>query len=218
MRDIKLIGTSTSAGGQFRDVRITGEAELKGDTSCRNLSCTGNVRIAGSLQAESVRLTGECEVDGGLQVHRLRTVGELRVGQNVRGEKLKVTGELRAGGHCEAESLELHGSVQVDASLNAERLSVRLHGPSRAREIGGGHLEIRRSRSHLLKAMLGQGATTKLTADLIEGDTLFLEHTHAAVVRGNRVTLGTGCVVGRVEYRDDLKVGGKAEVRERAKL
>lgn len=217
-RDLRLVGTTTGAGGFFRNVRVTGEAELNGDTQCRNFNCIGNFRLAGSLRTERFKLTGDCRVEGGLLSDHVRTVGELQLSESFRAERAHVTGELKAGGHCEAETLEVGGVVNIGGTLNAERFVLKLHGPSRASEIGGGSISVKRSRAVLLKWMFGHGDSALLEAELIEGDTIVLEHTHAAIVRGNRVTIGTGCSIGRVEYREELKVGSKAEVRKRIKL
>ena len=52
----------------------------------------------------------------------------------------------------------------------------------------------------------------ELTADVIEGDNVYLENTTARVVRGNNITIGQGCKIEMVEYKEDFKTEGKSEV------
>lgn len=53
-----------------------------------------------------------------------------------------------------------------------------------------------------------------LEAQSIEGDTLELLDTQAAVVRGRFVRVGAGCVIDRVEYSEDLTVEDGGVVKE----
>lgn len=53
-----------------------------------------------------------------------------------------------------------------------------------------------------------------LEAQSIEGDTLELLDTQAAVVRGRFVCVGAGCVIDRVEYSEDLTVEDGGIVKE----
>ena len=60
--------------------------------------------------------------------------------------------------------------------------------------------------------MLITGGHSELVTDLIEGDDIYLENTHAKVARGNNITLGPGCEIGIVEYKNDFKQDKAAEV------
>ena len=53
---------------------------------------------------------------------------------------------------------------------------------------------------------------SELVADIIEGDDIYLENTHAKVVRGNNITLGPGCEIAFVEYKNDFKQDKEATV------
>jgi len=216
--NLRLVGTATASGGRFDNVKITGEAVLAGDTECRNLSCMGNVAIKGNLRADGVKLTGECQVGGSLTARRIQATGDIQVDGALHGERLKLTGSVRVQGECDAEALLISGAIAADGLVNAEDVQVRMHGPCRALEIGGGVITVKRSRAVAVKSLFMPKGIVMMTADLIEGDTVVLEHTRAAVVRGNRVTLGSGCEIGRVEYRDMLEVGSKALVKEKIKL
>ena len=60
-----------------------------------------------------------------------------------------------------------------------------------------------------------QGATRRLSVVVVEGDEVRLENTDASVVRGRRVSIGPGCRIETVEYRDGLDVHPRATVEAR---
>jgi len=217
--DLKLVGNTASAGGRFGNVRVTGEAELTGDIECRSMNCVGTIQMKGNLQSQTLRLTGECRVDGNLQAAKIAGVGEIRVSGAIRGESIRLKGSIRVEADCEAETLDVRGALDAEGLVSADRIHMRLYGSCGVKEIGGGTVVVRRARTVLLKKMFDSGVqAVELTADLIEGDSLDLEHTRVAVVRGNRVAIGPGCRVGRVEYREELRVSPSAEVAERVQL
>jgi hypothetical protein len=49
---------------------------------------------------------------------------------------------------------------------------------------------------------------------MIEGDDVYLEGTHADVVRGRSVCIGPGSRIGNVEYSESLAIDPEAEVRQ----
>jgi cytoskeletal protein CcmA (bactofilin family) len=104
------------------------------------------------------------------------------------------------------------GAFQVSGLLSADKLDVKMYGPCKAREIGGSTLRVRRSRATKLLDLIKAREPFVLKADQIEGDIVELEHTVAEVVRGNRVAIGPGCRIGRVEYQQSLKTHKSASV------
>lgn len=58
----------------------------------------------------------------------------------------------------------------------------------------------------------------QLTAEVIEGDQLYLEYTHAEIVRGNTIEIGPGCVIKRIEYKTSLEVDESAKVDAQEKI
>ncbi|XID95850.1 hypothetical protein ACF3MZ_15555 [Paenibacillaceae bacterium WGS1546] len=156
-RDLRMIGNSASKGGKYRNVKLTGEGSFDGDVDCVKLSQIGELKVKGGLRAEAIKLTGECEINGALEASKIGGRGELKVKRGLRAEKVRFTGNVDVGGNCEAGTFEVNGAFEVDGLVSADGLDVRFFGPCRAREIGGGRLRARRSR------------TTKLITDQIEG-------------------------------------------------
>jgi cytoskeletal protein CcmA (bactofilin family) len=219
-RDLKVIGETTSAGGQFRHIKVTGECKFNGNVDCTKLSSMGEVVINGDLRTDELKLTGQCEIKGSLDALTVKGRGELKVSSGMRGENIKFTGNIDAEGDCEAGAFEVSGGFNVRGLLSADSLEVKMYGPCLARELGGGKLRIKRSRKSALVSLikLKNLNSATLNAELIEADDIDLEYTAAAIVRGNSVTIGAGCQIDRVEYRDSLHVHKSAIVKEKVQL
>lgn len=65
--NLKIMGTTTSAGGFFRDIKVTGEGHFAGDVDCEKLSLTGNARVDGNLLMTKMKITGEMTLMGNLE-------------------------------------------------------------------------------------------------------------------------------------------------------
>jgi cytoskeletal protein CcmA (bactofilin family) len=213
-RDLRMIGSTTSLGGTFRLVKLTGESVLEGDVDCIKLASTGELKINGGLRSEVFRFTGETDIAGRLDSRKIGGRGELRVQSSIRGVLIKFTGNIEVKGDCELESLNLSGGINVEGLLSAESLELSMYGSCRAREIGGGTIKIKKSKPAMLTNIVRSKSLASLSADAIEGDILMLEHTTAGVVRGRRVSIGAGCEIARVEYSDSLDVHKNASVKE----
>lgn len=225
-RDLKIMGSSRAGGGVYDKVSIMGDGSVHGDVDCRQFSCAGTAHIEGSVRAGEMKIRGTSQVSGSVNVNKLLIQGQgeihgnLRAGEaniggvaniggNLQGERLSLKGSATVQGDCEFESITANGSLQVEGLLNAGSLDLRLQWPCQAREIGGDKIKIRRGRGfgNLLGFLPGLFHTTLdayMSADLIEGDHIELEHTTARIVRGNDVVIGPGCNIGQVEYRRQL--------------
>ena len=58
----------------------------------------------------------------------------------------------------------------------------------------------------------------ELSCNLIEGDNVYLENTIAKTVRGNNVTIGPGCKIELVEYKNNLKMDDEVKVSTHKKM
>ncbi|MDF2724395.1 MAG: hypothetical protein K0Q59_4070 [Paenibacillus sp.] len=217
LHDLKLVGTTSSAGGQYGTIKITGECSMSSDVTAESLACVGEIDIRGALRVKRLKLTGECAVSGHLEAERIRGVGMIGV-SSIRAGDVKLSGHISVAHNCEAESLHLLGLLEAGDLVSAEHLHLRLYGLCRVRELGGGTIDVKRSRLLRLKNLLSTGDAGTLTAELIEGDTVHLEHVTADLVRGGKVTIGIGCRIGRVEYRESLERHGKAEIGSESRV
>lgn len=229
LNDLRITGTGSSSGGQYDKIKIIGDSIIHGDVECTLFKCTGTASIQGSLksgsvgcqgsmkvhqgmQSEEITIQGDLEVLGGLSTQTLKVNGEVRVEGNMNVEKLKGQGTLCITGDCQGEEVMIRGSVEIGNMLNGEVIEIKMYGPSRAREIGGGKITIKKAMTIPLIGKYSPGANGAMQADSIEGDEIHLENTKASVVRGRNVYIGAGCEIGLVEYKNEYKQDNGAEV------
>lgn len=215
--NLKILGTTTTAGGAFRYVTVMGDGQINGDVACRKLSLTGVLKLAGNLQAEELKVTGQCGVDGAIGGLSLRGEGEIRTSE-LRMERIRFTGSLEALNNCGAEKLHISGVVEVAGLLSADLLELGMYGPCRAKEVGGGTITIKRSTAAKLRKLMLRKPDVFFTAELIEGDHIELQHTKADIVRGKRVIIGAECEINRVEFLETLEIHKSASVKQQIKL
>ncbi|MGG3923876.1 polymer-forming cytoskeletal protein [Geobacillus thermodenitrificans] len=234
-RNLTINGSAFSAGGVFDHVSIRGEATIHGDIQCDRCKVFGSADVKGAVTARTIRLFGEADINGLVRaetmgvfgeadirgdahVQHLQLRGKAEMKGNVEATAIRGYGELSVSGSCEAETVSLTGVVHIGQTLNAEQVELSLYfATSTIKEIGGQTIHIRRGSKwkafHWLTRFSPLTAT--LTAEVIEGDEIYLEYTKAAVVRGEKVTIGPGCEIGLVEYRTALVQDEKAVVNEK---
>ncbi|MFM1654714.1 hypothetical protein ACI7RC_21840 [Brevibacillus sp. B_LB10_24] len=235
--DLKITGTSNSAGGVFGKVKITGEGYVEDDLECLEFSCTGvadikgnfqaadvSVRgvmtVAGNTQADKTVINGEADFDGEVSVKEMRCNGVANLKKNLISEEVRVWGNVSVQGNCETERFLVKGGFTTQGLLNAGNIDVQMYWPCQAAEIGGERITVKKSASlkNMLKSIWGlfqsDPPQPKLTADVIEGDEIYLEHTEAKIVRGNHITIGPGCEIELVEYKRSFQQAKDTQVHD----
>ncbi|MET3548151.1 cytoskeletal protein CcmA (bactofilin family) [Paenibacillus favisporus] len=227
--DIKITGSGSSGGGTFNQVKIMGDAEISSTADCGLFKCLGTAQVNGSLIAETASVNGTLNVrenlrggllksqggvsvSGDLQLKSISINGELAVGGNVSSDFVKINGGLRAASG-QTEELLVRGVVEVPGMLNGELVEIKMYGPSRIGELVGAKITVKKGLEiPLFGKMTSHYDGGELSAESIEGDVVYLENTKAAVVRGRRVNIGSGCEIGLVEYTDEFKQDTAASV------
>lgn len=227
-QDLQVAGILAVSGGAYRRVRISGEATVNGDMDCEAFRCYGTctvegnvnasqltiygtVRVRGNVQSQRLLVLGESEIDGKLTARIARISGTVNVDGDVSADEVILRGLLRAHGDCEAETFFAKGAFCINGLLNSGTIDVRLYGDCQVKEIGGERVIVRR---RYWQRLFPSWLDAKLVAETIEGDEIFLEQTQAKVVRGNAVTIGPGCVIERVEYKEQFRQNRGAHVNE----
>jgi cytoskeletal protein CcmA (bactofilin family) len=219
--DLVIAGIGNASGGKYNLVKIAGNGSLNGDIDCIDLIIQGNAKIhgnvkakvthvsgtasmQGSLRSEIMKIQGNASIDGNVECKEVRFQGSGKVKGNLSGDEVYVHGGSKITGDCTAEIFEVKGSFNIGGLLNAGKILVTMFGSCQAKEIGGENIEVKKQKMNLLKKLLFD-FNIGLNADSIEGDVIYLEHTKAKVVRGNQVTLGPGCEIDLVEYKNSFQ-------------
>ncbi|MHA6482277.1 hypothetical protein ACX1C1_10305 [Paenibacillus sp. strain BS8-2] len=209
--NMTLSGLGKAAGGEYGNVQIDGVTKVFGHLSAAyGMRASGVSHVYGSVYAPEMRCEGKVTVDGDTIVRRMYVDGMCKIGGRIVCDSMKLDGLLTAGGDIEAETFISRGAVKTGGLLNAGTIEIGLaHKTSKIREIGGETVIVRRlddSRWGWLWNWVVPNAESRLDAELIEGDIVRLEYTHADVVRGGQIVIGKGCRIGKVEYRTSLTV------------
>ncbi|MBB6674977.1 hypothetical protein [Cohnella nanjingensis] len=202
--DLKINGVGNATGGRYGAVLIDGVCKVTGDLRANTFKANGKLKVNGHLQADDMRIDGIIDINGG-----------------IGGEHLQVNGLFKASGNCELERLEAVGGFSIGGLLNAGTIDIWMQAQGKVKEIGGESIQVRRQatfRNSKLWRWMMPKLVPELHTDTIEGDDIDLENTVAGVVRGNRVTIGPGCTIGRVEYRTELHVHKTAKIGKEEKL
>lgn len=95
-------------------------------------------------------------------------------------------------------------------------LNIDMYWPCNVREMGGTEIKVRKEEKFSflgIKNIIMPHAPNKLlTTDTIEADEIYLENTHAKIVRGNNVKIRPKCKIELVEYKKSFKTDDKSNV------
>ncbi|GLX69945.1 hypothetical protein [Paenibacillus glycanilyticus] len=235
-RSLTITGSSSVMGGSYDRVKIVGEGEIVGDTTCNKLTCIGTLAADGTIAGEKMSIVGTCDIKGGLQGGSLKTSGTVSVSgitrlrelgisgtieakDHIYAEQIRLRGMLQTLGDCEAEEFSGRGIFEIGGLLSADKLNIHLYRDCKANEIGGGVIRIRRaSLLNPLSLFFKPSSSARLLVSVMEGDHIYLENTIADIVRGNKVEIGPGCEIGLVEYKEFYEQKKGAVVKDKRKV
>jgi cytoskeletal protein CcmA (bactofilin family) len=215
-RDLTISGIMGGQGGTYHSVNLHGVGKINGHLDCIDFHCHGRVNIQGGVKAEQIaEIHGDARIAGNLESGQVKVHGKTNVGGSVSGEEIKIHGFLKVNSHCDAESFSTRGGFRINGLLNAGTIDIQLYAPCEAKEIGGGTIRIQKPGmaspfSKFIRSILPK--IDVLTAETIEGDDIYLENTRAKVVRGTNVTIGPGCKIDIVEYKQHFDQDKNANV------
>ena len=185
-------------------VKVLGDVEadvteVRGLVSVQGRWTGGSAKVHGTLDAGGeVTLTGALELDGEAELARPLHAGSLNAAGAIRIHgSASLTGAVRSDGHLDvagsltATSVDFRGRLTVQEEIVTPRLVGQLRGESSARTIRAERVELRRAGRF--------GAPPHFWVTLIEAKEAILEHVEVEVGRADRVDLGPGAQVARVE-------------------
>jgi cytoskeletal protein CcmA (bactofilin family) len=236
-----IAGAGKISSGLYDRISISGAGKIDGDVDAEEIRVSGSARIAGRTIASRLRvsgsivfnddaeigeaeISGSCRFKGNLKVKEIKSFGSLNVSGNILGEYINISGGLGVEGNVETDIIRMSGSFVIDHLLSADKVEIWLGGRCKVREIGGEQIEVRRhawqGRGIIFEglARLFSHREAELRCELIEGDEIYLEATHAETVRGKKIVIGKGCTIERVEYFESLEVDNSAVVRNKVQI
>ncbi|WP_163195508.1 cell shape determination protein CcmA [Clostridium thermarum] len=122
--DLKISGSSTSQGGIFNNVKISGSATINGDIECVDMSTSGYSKVVGNISSGEISTSGMCKVSGNVEATLVKTSGTNHVGGNIKVEELRTSGTSKIGGDVQAGIIDISGSVSIGGNVHAENIVV----------------------------------------------------------------------------------------------
>ncbi len=190
--NVTIIGAGFVSAGQYDKISINGTSTLSGEIIAESININGMGKSTGVVKAQKVEVNGVYN------------------GSELRASKVIIRGLADLSGNLESEQFELNGSIKC-RSINADSVEIKLKGHINVKELVGSRISVRVKEPSFTLFNV-QVKPSVLNAQLIEADEIFLEHTEADVVSGSVVQIGKGCRIGRVEYKESLKVSNEANV------
>ena len=222
LTDLKIYGQGSSGGGKFRDVSIKGSGQISGDLECNKYEVYGTGEMKGDLTAENVMVKGQFKFGGQVNAVDLKVYGESNFRGDIFTDEALFQGSLESKGDLNAEICKIEGGFVIDGLLNVELFELTMYWPCKVSEIGGTNITIKKDAKFSflgLKNMITPHSNKGfLEVDTVEGDEIYLENTHAKVVRGKNITLGPNCQIDRLEYQNSYKDHESSRVESTAKI
>ena len=221
--DLRINGLGSSAGGSYNLVQINGKGDINGDLECNELQINGLGCIHGNAKAETARMAGKSEIDRDLNGQHLIADGMTEIGGSISADHVENRGMLKVTKDCNSETFKSQGGFTIGGLLNADKIDVEMYVGSSAREIGGQEIEIKAGTAFGIKKFLSSlfpdwHLNHYLTAETIEGDSIYVEHSTVKVVRGKDVKIGPGCKIEVVEYKDNYYKDSMSTVKQEKKI
>lgn len=222
LTDLKIHGQGSSGGGKFRDVLIRGMGQIGGDVECNKYEVYGTGDINGDLTAETVMVKGQFKFEGQVKTKELKVYGESDFKGDIFADEASIKGTMESKGDLNAETCKIEGGFRIDGLLNVEMFELTMQWSCKVSEIGGTSIKIKKDNKFSLlglKNMVNPHSNRSLLkVDTIEADDIYLESTHAKIVRGNKITLGPDCKIDKIEYQESFMDHEKSRVAEAEKI
>jgi cytoskeletal protein CcmA (bactofilin family) len=209
--DVRDVGSVRRDAVVARSYTVLGTAKVLGDVTVGHGDFQGFTTVGGRLTADQLRshgglvvsgatvVKGELEVRGNSEFGGPVSAGEFRAHGTVRMASAltvngvaTIDGVLQAVPSIAARGLTLSGGLHVDGIVESPTVVLRLRRRSRILQVHSQHVRIVRA-----SPFAPREAT--LLVDRIEAVEVQLEGVDCEYLRADRVRLGAGCHIGRVD-------------------
>jgi cytoskeletal protein CcmA (bactofilin family) len=241
INDLKINGIMNLPGDTFNNVKINGHLTLTSDLVCNDIVVNGMLNVEGKIKAikgkvngsadfndniefDSLVVIGKSLSNGDSRIKNLKIEGQMRIAKSLTADEVNVFGILNVNENCNTEVFKTKGSFTVDGMLNAGTIDMEIHGRSTANEIGGEKITVTKGKKNYFNKIIKSIFSSfnffdsRLIANVIEGDEIYLEYTKAKIVRGDSVEIGPGCEIDVVEFKNKYSKNDNSVVKENKKV
>ena len=216
----KVIGSISA-----NSFRISGSGKVTNDLTCMKGSINGSGTVEGSVHGGSFSISGSGGVNGNFKGDEFIIRGSGKVGGRINATRVKLHGATSVGQGIEGEIIDISGGIRTPGMINGDEVNIEVGSTTEVEEIGATRVNVVKAEKvmglfgRIFFSLFGRKNYGYLTIRTIEADEIYLENTIADVVRGNKITIGEGCKIKKIEYRDTLcKKDENSTISEEVKL
>ncbi len=215
---IKISGSGDSRCNiESNEMRVSGSFDARNSMNINEfLKINGSLDCKGNIKANDIKINGTLGCSNNISSNNMKVSGGSYIKGDVSFDNLEVRGTIDIEGNCEGREFLGYGGVKVRGLLSADKVTIITYRISFIKEIGGEDIVIKKKEDRKLGFIFfNPFSRGRVESDCIEGDNIFVENTICKVLRGNNITVGEGCRIGRIEYLGELTIDKKSEVGER---
>lgn len=193
------------------DINISGIGKInKG--SYKDITMSGITTILGSINGEDINIEGLCKSHGDINCNKFFSEGTLTSNGSIDASNtIYLSGLINIEGNLQGKEITSSGKLTVTGLMSGDNIIISMSSTNKIREIGGEKVCV-----ELLKKSIF--SDPKLITDSIEADNITLENTICDVVRGNFLTIKSGCTIKKVEYTGELIIDSNSNISEIVKF
>ena len=197
--DINLEGIGKINGGHYKDIKISGIGTILNDITCEKVLLEGVCKVNGNINCTDISIEGTFNSNGKVEAH----------------EKILVKGHIKLGESIQSREVSISGKFEINGLLSGDEIKILFIGKNRVKEIGGEVITVLQEKKSFLNGTI---LPNKLVSDSIEGDIIVLENTECNIVRGQNITIKSGCKINRIEYTGEIEIDKNSKVESVIKL
>ncbi len=194
------------------DFGISGSGRVTKDLKCVRGSISGSGKVEGSIYGGTFTISGSGTVEGNFKGDEFIINGSGKVGGRISGTSVKLYGAVNVGQGIEGDIIDIRGSLRTNNMVNGDQVNIEVGGRTEIEEIGATKVTVSKGIqgrglvSRFILKLFGGREYDYLVAKTIEADEIYLENTIADVVRGDKIIIGEGCKIKKIEYSDSFVI------------
>lgn len=124
-QDYHCSGSGEITGGEYGEIRVSGDAKITGDVQCDRLHVSGGVKAANDLNCGEMHVSGSLKVEGRLSAETAKISGGVKAEHGIAvSGKLSLSGSLKTEGNAELGEAGISGGATVEGKINAKDINV----------------------------------------------------------------------------------------------
>ena len=212
-KNIKISGSGAVSSGEYDSIKLSGSAKLFGEIKCGTISSSGTIKSEAKIYAGNIKTSGNATFYSDVRADSISSSGNFKSEGALSCGEISVSGSAKIAQSISArKNARFSGIVRCGGSLRAGEVNIKFSSRSEFSAIDGKIIRIHPTRA----AKLLRKRLTVISS--ITGDKITLKNVVCPHVHGRIVTVGSGCVIDRLEYTESADVSRRAKVGKTEKL